>query len=179
VGVASSPEVAARGADLIVTYLNVGDIDYWGADLGFSWFLDDRWTMNGTYSHVSEDYFKYGVNQYISLNAPRNKATLGLAYRDVVSGFNAEGRLRFTDEFPAESAGYVGTRCLPDAPPSIFQEDCVAQSALFDLNLGYQIPRSRATVQLAVTNIFNAEYRSFVGVPNIGRFAMLRLKYEL
>lgn len=179
VGVVSSPEVGARGADIIVTYMNVGDIDYWGADLGFSWFLDDKWTMNGTYSHVSEDYFKYGTNQYISLNAPKNKATLGLAYRNARSGFNAEGRVRYTAEFPAESAGYVGTKCLPDAPASIFQEDCVGAATLFDVNLGYQIPRSRATVQLAVTNLFNADYRSFVGVPNIGRFALVRLKYDL
>lgn len=179
VGVVSSPEVAARGSDLIVTYLNVGDIDYWGADLGFSWFLNDRWTMNGTYSHVSEDYFNYGVDQSISLNAPRNKATFGLAYRNALTGFNAEGRVRYTGEFAAESAGYVGTKCIDGAPTSIFQEDCVSAATLFDVNLGYQIPRSRATVQLAVTNLFNAEYRSFVGVPNIGRFAMLRVKYDL
>jgi len=179
VGVVSSPEVAARGADLIVTYLNVGDISLWGADLGFSWFMNDAWTLSGNYSHVSEDYFKYGTNQYISLNAPKAKATVGLAYRNARSGVNAEARVRYTGEFPAESAGYVGTKCLPDAPKSIFQEDCVGAATLVDLNLGYQIPRSRATVQLSVTNLFDADYRSFVGVPNIGRFAMLRMKYDL
>ncbi|MDP2958370.1 MAG: TonB-dependent receptor [Longimicrobiales bacterium] len=179
VGVVSSPEVAARGADLIVTYLNVGDVSLWGADLGFSWFVNDQWTLSGNYSHVSEDYFKYGTNQYISLNAPKAKTTLGLAYRNARSGFNADGRVRYTGEFPAESAGYVGTKCLPEAPKSIFQEDCVGAATLVDLNLGYQIPKSRATVQLSVTNLFNVEYRSFVGVPNIGRFAMLRMKYDL
>jgi len=55
----------------------------------------------------------------------------------------------------------------------------VDSSTLVDVNVGYQIPRTRATAQLAVTNLFDSPYRSFVGVPNIGRFAMLRLKYDL
>ena len=179
VGVVSSNEVAAQGADLIVTYRNVGDIDYWGADLALSWFLDDQWTLSGTYSHVSDDYFKYGVDQYIALNAPKDKGTLGLAYRNVRSGLNAEGRLRFTGEYPAESAGYVGTKCLPEAPTSIYQEDCVDAYALFDVNLGYQLPNTRATLYLTVNNVLDTGYRSYVGVPTIGRFGMLRMKYDL
>jgi len=41
------------------------------------------------------------------------------------------------------------------------------------------VPNTRATVQLSVNNVFDTEYRSFVGVPNIGRFAMARVKYDL
>ena len=40
-GVASSNGVASQESDIIVTYRNVGDVDYWGADLGFSWFIDE------------------------------------------------------------------------------------------------------------------------------------------
>jgi hypothetical protein len=29
-----------------------------------------------------------------------------------------------------------------------------------------------------VTNLFNTPYRSFVGVPDIGRFAMVSMKYD-
>ncbi len=49
---AATQEIASQGADLIVTYLNIGNIDFWGADLAFSWFLDDNFTLSGTYSHV-------------------------------------------------------------------------------------------------------------------------------
>ena len=34
-----------------------------------------------------------------------------------------------------------------------------------------------ATVQLYVSNLFDSDYRSFVGVPNIGWVALLQLKY--
>ncbi len=38
-----------------------------------------------------------------------------------------------TGEYPAESAGYVGTKCLPEAPTSIYQEDCVEAATLLDV----------------------------------------------
>ncbi len=179
VGVVTSPEVAAQGADMIVTYVNVGDIDLWGTDLALQAFLTDQWTLNATYSHVSDDYFQVANSSPIALNAPKDKGTIGLAYRNVVAGFNADARVRFTSSFPAESAGYVGTKCIEVLPDNPFQEDCVASSTLVDVNVGYQIPGTRATAQLAVTNLFDSPYRSFVGVPNIGRFAILRLKYDL
>jgi len=50
---------------------------------------------------------------------------------------------------------------------------------LFDVTLGYALPTIRgASLQLAVTNLLNEDYRSFVGVPKVGRLALLRLKYE-
>jgi outer membrane receptor for ferrienterochelin and colicins len=178
-GVVSSEGVAAQGADMIVTYRNVGNIDLWGADLGFSWFVDDKWTVNGTYSRVSDDWFEIEDGDPIALNAPKNKGSLGVAYRNVLAGLNAEARVRFNDEFPAESAGYVGTKCVPGAASGgLFAEECVEAFTLVDLNLGYKLPTLPATLQLSVTNLFNTPYRSFVGVPDIGRFAMVSMKYD-
>lgn len=178
-GVVSSDEVAAQGADLIVTYRNVGDLDLWGGDLAVQAFLTDEWTLNGSYSLVSDDYFEIEGGAPIALNAPKHKGTLGLAYRDVRTGITANGRARFSSGFPAESAGFVGTACIPDAPGGLFEEPCVDAYAIFDVNLGYRPPGTSATVQLAVNNVFDTGYRSFVGVPTMGRMAMLRLRYEL
>lgn len=179
VGVVSSDEVAAQGADMIVTYVNVGDISLWGADLAMQAFLNDEWTLNATYSHVSDDYFQIAGSSPIALNAPKDKGSVGLTYRNVLAGFNAGARVRFSGAFPAESAGYVGTKCIPNAPASVFQEDCVESYTLVDLDMGYKVPSTQATLQLAVTNLFDTGYRSFVGVPKMGRFAMLRVKYTL
>jgi outer membrane receptor protein involved in Fe transport len=178
-GVAATEDIASQEADLIVTYRNLGDVDLWGADLGFSWFLNDKLTLNGTYSHISKDWFEIENGEPIALNAPKDKGTLSLAFRDPRSGVTAEARMRHTAQFPAESAGYVGTRCLTDHEGGLFEEDCVKAATLFDVNLGYEIPNTPATVQLSVTNLFNEEYRSFVGVPYIKRFALLRLKYDI
>jgi len=162
--VLSSPEISG-GSDVIVSYRNVGDLTLWGADMGFQWFLNDAWTLNGSYSWVSEDVLiETEGGDPIALNSPTHKGALGLAYRNVRSGFNAEARVRFNNSFFAVSAGYEGE---------------VPSSQVVDATMGYRVPNTRATVQLAVSNLFNAENRSFVGVPDIGRFAMLRMKYDL
>ncbi len=177
--VVASPDVAAQGADLILTYRNVGDVDLWGADLSVQAFLTDEWTVAGTYSHVSEDYFEIAGGAPIALNAPKEKGSVSLAYRNLSAGLSASGRLRFASSFPAESAGFVGTNCITGGTGGIFEEDCVDSSAIVDLTAGYQVPNTRATLQLSVNNVFDTEYRSFVGVPSIGRFALVRVKYDL
>jgi iron complex outermembrane receptor protein len=178
-GVVSSADIDASGADLLVTYENVGDVSFWGADLALEAFLDDRWTLGGTVSWVQEDFFFIDDGEPIALNAPKFKGSVSLAFRN--AGFNAEGRLRHIAEFPAQSAGYVGTQCVsdPSTGTPLLTDPCVEAKTLVDLNLGYQVPRSRATLQLTVSDIFNTGYASFVGVPEIGRFAMFRIKYDL
>lgn len=179
VGVVSSDQVGARGADLIATYRNVGDVDLWGADFAFEAFLNDRWTLGGAYSHVSEDYFEIAGGAPIALNAPKDKGSLSLAYRNVLLGLTASTRVRFSSGFPAESAGFVGTRCITGGTGGLFEEDCVDDFAIVDLSAGYQFPGTSASLQLAVNNVLDTPYRSFVGVPKIGRFAMVRMKYDL
>ncbi len=175
-GVASTDQVDARGADLVGTYRNVGDIELWGADFGVQAFLNDEWSASGTYSWVDKDYFQITDGPAIALNAPTHKGTLGIAYRNLSSGLTGSLRGRFTGAFPAQSTVFVGTRCITGEEG---EEDCVDTAALFDLTAGYQVPNTRATVQFSVNNILDTRYRSFVGVPEIGRFAMLRIKYDL
>ena len=163
IGVISSPEIS-DGSDLIVTYRNVGDLTLWGSDVALQWFLDDYWMLTGTYSHVSNDTFEIDDGAPISLNAPKNKGSLALAYRNAVKGFNAEARLRFNSGFPAVSAGFDGD---------------VLSTKVVALTLGYDVPSTAATLQLAVSNLFDSDNQAFVGVPNIGRFLMLRAKYDI
>jgi len=178
-GVVSSDQVAAQGADLVVTYRNVGDLDVWGADLAVQAFVDDRWSVTGSYSWVSDDFFRIEGGPPIALNAAKHKGSVGLDFRDVRAGMHANARLRFSDGFPAESAGFVGTECVTGGRGGLFEEPCVDAYAIVDLNLGYELPGTPATLQLAVSNLFDTGYRSFVGVPEIGRLAMVRVRYEL
>ena len=69
--------------------------------------------------------------------------------------------------------------CRVENTGAYFGEDCVESSTLVDVNFGYKIPNTPAELQLAVTNLFDSAYRSFVGVPDIGRFAIARIKYDL
>jgi iron complex outermembrane receptor protein len=163
IGVVSAPFIPG-GSDLVVTYRNVGDLTLWGADLALQWFLTDQWTLSGSYSWVKDDTFPIEDGDPISLNAPKHKGSVALAFRDPSSGFTAQTRFRFNNPFPAISAGFEG-----DVPAS----------KVVDVNLGYKLPNTAAEVQLSVNNVFNSLNESFVGVPSIGRFAMMRVKYDL
>jgi len=177
-------QVGAQGADLIATYRNVGDVELWGADIGLQWFLTDEWTLTGAYSHMSKDYFQMPISDgldtvAIALNAPRHKGNVGLSYRNVDWGFNGGAVVRFNDEYPAESAGYVGTLCIPEAPVGINTGECVESTVLVDANLGYRVPGTSATLLVVVNNLLDTQYTPFVGVPQLGRFAMVSLRYDL
>ena len=178
-GVVAAPGVGPNVANLVATYRNLGDVTLWGGDVAFQWFLTDVWNLSGTVSAVSDDYFRPQNAPPIALNAPEFKGSLGLAYRNARAGFNAGARVRFNTEFPAESAGYVGTLCIPDQPVGLFTEECVERTQIVDVNFAYEVPTTDVSLQLVVNNIFNSDNRSFVGVPSIGRFAMLSARYDL
>ena len=183
-GVVSATNVNSAAANLLFTYVNAGDLTMYGADFAVKAFLNDQWTLAATGSWVSDNYFDLteidnGIAP-IALNAPALKGSLSLAYRNARSGINAEVRARANAEFPAESAGFTGTICETGPRSDIlFSEDCVSGYTLVDLTAGYKIPTTRATLQVTVSNIFNEPYRSFVGVPEIGRFLMAQVKYDL
>ena len=179
-GVITDPDVETLGSDLIATYVNYGELDLWGADFSVTAFLGDEWLLGATGSLVSDDFFEpilNGIPQIIALNAPDKKGTVTFGYRGLSNGFMGEARARFTSGFPANSANFVGTRCIGGT--GVLVEDCVEPATLFDLTLGYRIPKTGATAQLYVSNLLDADYRNFVGVPSIGRLALLQLKYEL
>ena len=177
-GSVSSDQVGAQGADLIASYRNIGDIDLWGADFAFQASLTNQWSVGGAYSHISKDYIQITGQSPVALNAPKDKGSLNVTFRDVVSGFTASGGVRFTSSFPAQSAEFTGTACITGGG-GLFEEDCVDKYAIFDLNAGYEVPNTAATLQLSINNVFDTAYRSFPGVPNIGRLAMVRVRYEL
>jgi iron complex outermembrane receptor protein len=179
-GVVASSEVqGSQTPELIVSYRNVGDIDLWGGDIALQWFVTDNWTLSGNYSHVGDDYFEIEDGDPIALNAPKHKGSVDLAYRNLRAGFTGAARVRFNSEFPAESAGYVGTTCVTGQPLGLFDEECVEAATIMDLNFSYRVPSTDATVKLVVNNVFNTAHRSFVGVPAVRRMGLLSVTYDL
>jgi iron complex outermembrane receptor protein len=172
-------EMENGGADLIATYRNLGDLSLWGGDVALEWLLSRRWTVRGTYSHVSRNWFRIEGSEPLALNAPADKGTLGIAFRDEALGLSAAARVRHTGGFPFLSTDFHGTLCIRDAPdPPGFPEDCIAPRTLLDMTVGYRVPNTGATLQVGVSNLLNTPYRSFVGAPEVGRMAMARIRYD-
>ncbi len=178
-GVVSAPGVQGSVPEVLLTYVNFGDISINGVDLSATALLSDSWEVGGTFSWVSDDHFQIplaGDTQFVALNAPTKKGSAHVTYRNLSSGLNGEVRVRFNGEFPANSAGYVGLECVTGDP---LTGQCVESFTLLDLTAGYRLPISGASLQLQINNVFDEKYQSFVGTPEIGRMAIIRLKYDL
>jgi outer membrane receptor for ferrienterochelin and colicins len=178
-GVLSSPGAQGAVPELLVSYVNYGEVDINGFDFSATALLSDSWQIGGTFSLVSDDHFEIplrGDTQFVALNAPKKKGSAHVTYRNLSSGLNAEVRVRYTDEFPANSAGYVGLACVTGDDAT---GQCVDSFSLVDIVAGYRLPIQGATIQLNIQNVFDEKYQSFVGTPEIGRMAILRLKYDL
>lgn len=156
-------------SDLILTYRNFGDVELWGADMGFQFLATNRFSVNGSLSWVSEECFDFNEDGSctsatdISLNAPKIKGSFGARYVDQISGLSLDGRVRYSDAFIMNSGVYLGE---------------VDSYAVVDANIGYKLPvAAEAMVSLTVSNIFNDVHREFVGAPELGRLALLKLQY--
>ncbi len=169
-GVVTVEQAGGTDPALVLTYRNLGDVDLFGTDLSATVLLADEWELRGTLSLVSDDEFTAEegevTEEVIPLNAPTTKGTLSLRYRaQGEHGFNGQLRFRAQNGFEANSGVYSGE---------------VDSFSVFDLTLGYRLPAvRRVAVQFDVQNLFDQEYRSFVGTPSLGRFAMVRVRYDL
>lgn len=178
VGVISSADVNAHGAQVLTTYINVDDaFDLYGVDLAATALITDEWQVSGSLSLVNENVFETEKGDQVTLNAPKTKASLALGYRGISNGFGAELRMRYNDAFPVMSGVYNGTLCI-GGDPAAGAEPCVDSYTLLDATFGYRLPIQGASIQLSVQNLLDEEYRSFPGVPKIGRMALVRIKYD-
>lgn len=160
----------ATAAPILFTYRNLGDFDFFGADASLSYVLNDRWEVSGSVSWVEKNTFLTGdeedpATREVALNAPKWKGAATVGYREPGSGWRGAVRGRFVDGFPVASGVYIGE---------------VDSYAVFDLNVGYAFPgRSGLTLQLDIQNIFDNSYQSFVGVPEFGRYSVVRLIWRM
>ena len=98
IGVVTPDNPLTQAPEPILTYRNFGDLDRWGADLAFNVLMTDRVSLNGSYSFVNKNFFprsEVGGVSDVALNAPKNKAALGVAYREQPTGFMVDLRGRW------------------------------------------------------------------------------------
>lgn len=177
VAVLAAADATVTRPSLLLTYVNFGEVELYGADVSARALLGDRWSLGVSASLVSDDHFQNAKTrgELIPLNAPSRKASVALTYDDG-SRLSGELRLRSSAGFPASTGVFVADRCIN---PNGIGEECVPSHTVADLALEYRVPRlSGVSVQLGVTNLFDRPYRSFAGAPEIGRLALLRARYE-
>ncbi len=163
-GVVNFSESLSSGSDVIVTYRNFGNLNVWGSDLGAELLLDRGFSLQGTYSYVNKNLFpksEVGGVQDISLNAPANKHSFTVKYRNESNGWGGEVRERHVDGFQALS----------------FISGNIKPYTLLDAGISYR-PPSLNGVLIAIngTNLLDDRHQEFAQGGLIGRLILTRLQ---
>lgn len=164
IGVVNFDTPNARN-DVIVAYRSYQkNIDLWGSDLGAELLLDRGFSVQGTYSWVNKKLFSktdLGTREDVSLNAPANKHSFAINFRDEVKGLSAQLRERHVDGF--NTLAFVGGPVEP--------------YTLLDANLSIRPSFLNGVLwSLNGTNLLNKRHREFTQGNLIGRLIMTRVQ---
>ncbi len=165
-GVVNWDNPLVDGPNMYLTFRNFGKVDLWGSDVTVDALVTDRLSVQLDYSHVSDNFFpkqKIGGLSDVPLNAPRDKGAATLRYRDELRGLQAQARVRYVGAFPMNSGAFIGD---------------IAAYTLLDLDAAVRLPFRDAELSLSVQNALNKLHREFVGAPELGTLALLRLRYS-
>ncbi|MBZ9778949.1 TonB-dependent receptor [Psychroflexus sp. CAK8W] len=182
----------------VLTYLNFGKVDTYGADLGLNYYLNDRNRLAFNYSYFdydldlndsANDANRDGVvtKTDLPINTPKHKANLGYYY----TGDKFFGSIfsRWVQEYDFFSGINVAAETQDlngDGVNEIVENARVGRTwnygplggfVNFDINVGYNI-NENLSLGASVTNIFDSEVREFVASPVIGRLYLVELKYQ-
>jgi iron complex outermembrane receptor protein len=164
---------------LVFTYQNAtGFINVAGQDLSADLLLVPGWTLSATYSHLDKGVWTDApgatVENPLTSNTPKHRATMTLRYENQAHGYSAELRGRYADAFPVNSGVFnsynIGTP-VPYAP--------VPVNAFIDASMSWVLPvRGSPRWSVSATNLLDNRVPTFIGVPAVGALVMTRIQYQ-
>jgi len=166
-GVITPESVGGTEPSLALVYRNLGSLNVYGAEMGATFILSDLFEFTGSLSVVDKDQFTTGGDnpEVVPLNAPTVKGAATLQYRNDEAGVNGNVRFRSQNGFPANSGVYIGD---------------VNAFTVLDLGAGFKVPGYKNVwFQVDVMNLFDNQYSTFIGAPNLGRFMIARVRWDL
>lgn len=139
--------------------------NYWGTDVGLSYYLKDDLTFFGSFSWISETLFTPkiadvdGTETLTSLR-PAYNFRLGMNYVPE-NGIRANLSFQHDPSFNVLLGQYTG---LTD------------ERNLIDLGIGYKFDNG-LNIDISAQNLFNNEYRTYPNFPKIGRRILGKVTY--
>ncbi len=160
-----TPEDDLVGSDVILTYVNLGNINVAGFDFAVNYLAREDLTFSGSFSFVNKDRIPLAGAQggFVGLNAPKYKTSISAEYANKKARLTTRIAWRWQDGFPANSSVYVGD---------------VKAANLVDLNFNYKVHGvDGLTLTFDVNNLFNYKFQRFPGTPQIGTVLIGKATY--
>lgn len=136
---------------------------HWGADLSLEYFVNDKMSVWGNGSYISQNVWIPGESDDDGLpfssflNSPQVKYRAGIKYAEE-QGLRFSVSFQHDDEFESDQGVFAGT---------------VQEKNLVDTNLGYDFGNG-LELDLSATNLFDQKYVAFPSMPVIGRRVILK-----
>jgi outer membrane receptor for ferrienterochelin and colicins len=189
------PGTPEAGAATVLTYVNFGQVDTYGADLGLSYYLTTSLSLALNYSwfgfkldhdNLSNDGNKDGKVQDevdLPINTPAHKGSLAINYSD--KKFFGSVFTRWVQAYDFFSG--INTAAKENSTLGIKENARFGRTwnygplggfTTVDISAGYHL-NSYLTASAQVVNLFDTRMREFVASPFIGRLYSAELKVTL
>ncbi|MCB0851401.1 MAG: TonB-dependent receptor, partial [Bacteroidetes bacterium] len=189
---------AAYGG-LVATYINFGQVNTYGFDLGATYYFTPEFSAMVNYSYfdwsvdetdMDNDFNNDGVVNFLDIlvNAPNHKFGVGFNYSG--KKFYANGYLRWVQEYDYFSSYQIASRSYPELTyrgtpimanarsTDTYNYGPLGGFATFDLGVGYRV-NDYFTVGASASNLFNSELREFTATAPTRGLYTLELKVNL
>ena len=140
----------------LLTYLNYGEADVEGLDLGLDYYYGSKFNMSVSYGYQNLKSFTNPTNiPDLPFNTPKNKYKASFNFFDIgLDNTFASLQARHTDEYAYSSGRWNG----------VIQANTIA-----DMALGYKWKDQDMVFKLSVSNLFDSDKTELIGVPAIPR----------
>lgn len=193
-----------RPGDFVATYINFGEVNTYGFDLGLTYYFSPKLSSYFNYSYfdwsvdeenADNDFTKDGrINELdILVNAPTHKFNLGVDYRGEkffgsifgrwVQAYNYFSSFQIASETLTDENGqpllYRGKPIIENARSAdTFNYGPLGGFFTIDLSVGYRF-NEKVILSAAASNLFNQELREFTATAPTRGLYTLQLQINL
>lgn len=139
----------------VLTYLNYGEAEVSGYDIGFDYYLTD-WTISASFGHIELDSFTNDTAiPDLPFNSPEDKLKGSISYTGLENAFFGINYRSVLDDYAYVSGRWAGT---------------IQSTSIADFAAGYTIPDAETTIRVSIQNLFDEDNTELLGVPAVPRF---------
>lgn len=165
------------------TYINFGEAEVQGFDLGLNYYFNDRYSMNANLSTIKlVDFTNETTDAQLPLNTPPLKIKGGFTAKklfdnDAIRNPFVKINGRWQDSYQFLS-GYWNTNVLLDDNGDLTDKEELPSKFELDLSLGFDVMDTGLSLQASINNVFDTEKVDQLGTPPMGRTIWVSLKYN-
>jgi iron complex outermembrane receptor protein len=185
----------------VQTYVNFGQIDAIGADVGLGYNLNDNFSLALNYSWFNPNFdstrrdgngrLTFDINRdgrvtpnEIAVNTPRHKGSLTLNAVNLFDGkFFGSLAVRYVSQYDFVSGVHFAGEFAQGRRPTelggfLFNRGPLGGFTSVDLSAGYKV-LSNLMVSISVTNLLDTVQREMVASPAVPRFILGEIRYDI